>query len=288
MKTRIVCPSVVAWSLLFLGAVQSQTPYQPAPPADNVATIQSGQDYPSPPPEITPEPPGRPSPYILYHQGEGCYCPVGGNGPVRTELYLDNGISFPIGNNVLGHTLDAGWDVTAGARTLFFNPAMDRAWFVDLGVTNIHNVAGTHPDETIPLSIIVPDVNGTPTRVNFGSGAVPGVTIHTVNQTFANFGLGGFYYFTPANSDSWHFRLGLDTGGRWGTENITFNEIRHRSHTAYGYYVAGIADLEIPCGCCVFTSGLRLEYDYTWCRVLQDTSANNSEINLLFTVGVRF
>ncbi len=314
MRIQIVFPSVVAASLLFLGVLQSQTvpTLPPAPPPGNQPGLPSfppsgyqnpfrsppsaegkmagsGQEYPAPAPEITPEPPGRLSDFILGRRSTDCFCPVGDNGPIKTELYLDNGMSFPFGRTVFGRILETGWDIQGGARTLFFNPSLDRAWFIDTGIGNIHNAAGSRTfDNPIPLTRIVPDVNGTPMRVNFGQGAIPGVTIHSVNRTYVNLGLGRYWYLSPVDCDSWHWRIGLDSGFRYGSENLRFNELPHRSHVMYGAYVAGRSDLEIPCGCCTWIAGLRLEYAYTWSTSLQEISGDLREINLLFTLGVRY
>jgi hypothetical protein len=47
--------------------------------------------------------------------------------------------------------------------------------------------------------------------------------------------------------------------------------------------------VEIPCHCCVFTAGIRTEYGYTWCDILQSQNRTDvQDINLLITVGVRF
>ena len=64
---------------------------------------------------------------------------MGANGPIGYEVYARNGFDFPLGGNPFGAHLDVGWDVTAGGRTLFFDQGMEKAWAVDLSITNIFN-----------------------------------------------------------------------------------------------------------------------------------------------------
>jgi hypothetical protein len=85
-----------------------------------------------------------------------CCGPVGGNGPIQMEVYLQAGLDFPFSDGVFGHTLKTGWMIQGGGRTLFFNPEQDAAWVVDLSVSNVHN-PGRNPSYEVPLThILVP------------------------------------------------------------------------------------------------------------------------------------
>ena len=55
-----------------------------------------------------------------------------------------------------------------------------------------------------------------------------------------------------------------------------------------GLYAGAHADLEIPCGgACIFYTGVRAEWDYTWMDILQ-RSSDIMGINALATFGVRW
>jgi hypothetical protein len=231
------------------------------------------------------------SPWILNPRGDQ-RGPVGANGPVRSEVFLRTGFDFPIGGGRFMETLQDGWTIAGGVRTLVFTPAGDSAWAFDIGVMNTFN-HGKRPDIQFPLSILVPPSSnvGTPGRVNFGTDpGVPGVTTEGLNRTYLTFGLGKEWYgdlaFLP---QCWRWRFGLDGGGRWGTESLGFNEIRHRTDTIGAIYAAIHSDIEMPLNCGIFFIGLRLEYAYTWSDILQSTTnADVQDLNLLFNVGLRF
>src|SRR5262249_48141453 len=89
------------------------------------------------------------SDWILYTRPE-CCGPIGANGPINTELYIRTGPCLPVGGGIFGHTLKTGWMIDGGGRSLFFNPQLDAAWTIDLGVSNIYN-QGQHADIKIPI-----------------------------------------------------------------------------------------------------------------------------------------
>jgi hypothetical protein len=76
-------------------------------------------------------------------------------------------------------------------------------------------------------------------------------------------------------------------GGGWGSASAEFDEIRHRTDVIGGTFASLHTDLEIPCNCCTFYTGLRLEWAYTWGDILQVQSDVN-EFNMLLSFGVRF
>ncbi len=105
------------------------------------ACLPSG-DLPAP---VTP-PGGITLSKWIIGTGPCCCGPVGANGPVQMETYLVSGIDFPLDNgHIFGHTLDEGWVMGGGGRSLFFNPDQTAAWVVDLSITNMHNL-GEHPE----------------------------------------------------------------------------------------------------------------------------------------------
>jgi hypothetical protein len=57
-----------------------------------------------------------------------------------------------------------------------------------------------------------------------------------------------------------------------------------------GLYVAAHTDLEVPCGCCTWFAGYRMEWDYQWIDDIGvvNLEDNLSDLNLLLTVGVRY
>src|SRR5205823_5781058 len=101
-----------------------------------------------------------------------------------------------------------------GGRTLFFNPANDAAWVVDLGIGDIAN-HGQHSDRTANLSILVPGPTNA-TRVH-----IP-VTVSGLNRTFVNLGLGREWYLSGEGGNcptcgtfgaGTNWRAGFDIGG---------------------------------------------------------------------------
>jgi hypothetical protein len=223
-----------------------------------------------------------------------CCCgPCGGNGPIQAEAFIRSGPSVPLGNGTLADVLQTGFYVGGGMRTLFFDQSQVNAWTVELGVANIYNHAhrpNNYPG--IPLNILVPNptAGGPPLSVSFGKNGVPGVTLEAFNRTFFDVGVGReWYLWGSASNHGPNCRIGCDSGGRWGTARAEFNEIPHRTDTIGGIWVSAHADLEIPCGCCMFQSGFRFEYDYTWSDILQiQNKSDVQDLNFLFTVGLRF
>src|SRR5205807_37953 len=101
--------------------------------------------------------------------------------PILSELYIRTGGSFPLGGKIMGELIGDGWSIGGGARALFFNAARDAAVTFDAGITTTTNQSDS--DRQIPLSVLLPNAAGTVSRVNFGTGGVPGVTLRRFNQT---------------------------------------------------------------------------------------------------------
>jgi hypothetical protein len=296
MSAKTVFTAALAATLVSLGTAWSQPPagkdYEQLP-QPRAATPPAG-DTAAPSGPGTAQPDGYVlqhglglSPWIVYHS-EGCWSDMNGT-PIMSELYVRTGANFPVGGDIMGRLLGTGWTIGGGARALFFNSNHDAAWTIDAGISNTRN-HGDRPDVEIPLSIIVPDAAGTPQRVNFGQGGIPGVTVRDYNRTTVNLSFGReCYLWGPVNACAGekNWRWGWDLGGRYGTAKADFHEIRHRTDVIGGIFLAAHSDFEIPCGCCVFFAGLRLEWGYTWGDILQQTS-DVHDIGLLLNLGVRF
>ncbi len=221
--------------------------------------------------------PGLLSSYITYTRPE-CCGPIGCDGPIMGELYVRTGPSLPFGDGILAHSLETGWEVMAGGRSLFFNKDVDRAWTVDLGISYMYNHARS--DQMV---LIGESPGGFPE----GTMATP----RDLNRTFGTATLGREWYLNgPANVCGWHWRAGFDAGGRLGTAKLNFQEIKHGTDTIYGYLVALHTDVEKPWGpCCTLFAGFRAEWDFTREDLLgPGQNANVQDVNLLMNFGVRF
>jgi hypothetical protein len=100
---------------------------------------------------------------------------MGAHGPIMAELYVRNGPSIPVGGGVLGAVLNTGWMFQGGARSLFFNPEMTKAWVVDVGIS--YNFNQSVGDRQIFMNFTVPidsftseDVPGNFHRMGDGLG----------------------------------------------------------------------------------------------------------------------
>jgi hypothetical protein len=195
---------------------------------------------------------------------------------------------MPIGGGFFGHTLQDGWEIQAGGRTLFFNPEATAAWTADVSVSNMHN-NGQHSDISATLLNTITQV---PTSFGPVGVQVPSINVTTrsLNRTFFNLGFGReYYFFGRPQADNWTWRAGFDAGGRYGSTKLEMHEIQHRTDTIAGIYVSAHSDVEIPYGCITLLAGMRLEWDYTWTDILQhQNNSDVQDINLLFNVGFRF
>jgi hypothetical protein len=291
MKSKHVGLGGLVAALLCLGAAGAEdmpapytgakSPLFPAPLA--IVPAPSGPTPITPTGQATPIP-AQPSSWMDYPRCLGCCGPVGGNGPIGYEAYVRNGFDFPLGGNTFGTRLDAGWDVAVGARTLFFDPESDAAWTADIGVSNVYNVSR---DRTTTYRLF--NVRNKANNTN-----VPEVDVNLRNLNRTYFNLAGgreWFMWGSANCDKpdLNWRVGVDLGGRYGTEKIEVTNFRHFTDVNAGIFLAIHSDLEIPCGCCIFLAGLRSEYGYTWSDILQrQNNSDIQDINLLVNLGLRF
>jgi hypothetical protein len=289
MSARTVMTAALVLTACSFGAARAQTPSKGYSPLD---TLPAPASVPQAPTGLAAQPSAPlPSAYVRGDKYQCCDS-VGGSGPLFYELFFRVGPSIPIGHNgQLQDVLQTGLYLGGGARLLLFDCDMEGAWTFELGLANITNHAhGTN--NPIALDILVPDANGTGTRVFLGRDAgTNGVTVSTVNRTFVDLGPGREWYLwgSAQNCQGPSWRVGFDAGGRYGSESATFHEIRHRTDVIAGLYAAAHTDLEIPCGHCIFQIGFRLEWGYTWSDILQiQNNSDQEDLNLLFNVGIRF
>jgi hypothetical protein len=235
---------------------------------------------------VSPGWPAGLSSYITYSL-PGCCGPIGGNGPIKEELYLRSGIAVTFGEGQLGKLLnnDAGWIIQGGGRSLFFNPAQDAARTVDLALGHTVNSAEPAP----PILILI----GPPTAPVRHT-----VTVKGTQRTNVTLALGREWYLNGTADGSGGglvWRAGADAGGRLGTArgdvlDTGMQPIRHLTDTIYGTVLSLHTDVEWKCGCCcTWMAGFRAEWDFTWSDLLK--SPNNSDlqdVNFLGTIGVRF
>jgi hypothetical protein len=206
------------------------------------------------------------------HPRACCTGPVSDKPPIQTELYFRTGPSFIVGGGIYGNSLDTGWTFQGGAKTMFFNPYFDAAWYIDLGLGTTTNSANDHPQSVILIVDDLPNL----------------ATIRGLNRTTVNVGLGrAWYLWAPADSVNGNLRVAWDGGGRYGSARGDFFEITHETDVIGGLYTGIQADWEWPCQNFTFQLGVRLEYGYTWSDMLQRKS-DVQDVNLLFQAGVRF
>jgi len=217
-----------------------------------------------------------------------CCGPVGGDGPVMTELYVRGGPSLVVGGGVFNQLLNNGWEIQGGGRSLFFDSDKSTAWTIDLNLSDIHN-QGQRNNEVVMV------VSPRPTAAQMQAGTLlPARRIvahlNDLNRTNFNVVLGREWeLWFPQNSWNIQGRFGFDVGGHIGTMLAHFFMEKHRTDVLYGTVYSLHTDWEIPRGCWTFLAGVRVEYDHDWNHILQ--TQNNSHItdlNVLLNLGVRF
>jgi hypothetical protein len=300
---RHVCLSSLVVALLSLGIASGQQPsgngVLPAPTPERIGRPQmngpaNAPSYDSGMPATNGEANGSQGSATTGSPGMSswianprCNCcgPVGGDGPIGMETYFRSGVSIPFGSGILNNHTSPGFMMAGGVRSLFFNPAVDAAWTVDLGASTAwYGPAG------------FPTVNiRNPTSQQHE--LVP-VTPKSVNESFFNLALGRECYLWGNGACSCdcpgpNWRVGWDVGGRYGTGRVSLQpnstNIRPRTASIGGFLVSLHSDLEFPTGCCIFFIGLRTEYGWTFSDLLGvQNHADLQSVNLLVNLGLRF
>ena len=225
------------------------------------------------------------SDWVLYKR-DCCEGSPGRYTPLYTELYLNGGPSFPVGGMTLSRELKTGWSIVGGAKALFFNEPQTRAWVVDLHIINTNESAGKRNTE-FPLTFFHKGQRSDQFTFE-GQMGITQFSLHDSNRTLVGLGCGReWYLWHPAGSGGRSWRVGVDAGGRWGSQSVALNTFGHLTDVIGAMYAAAHTDVEIPCRCCLFHAGVRLEWAYTFSDVLQRTS-DVQDISLLLTVGIRF
>jgi hypothetical protein len=277
---------------LSVAAVRAQ---EPGPQADlGDPTARPRSDLIQPRPAVIWPPQTGPSSWILYDQNPcgPCCGPIGGCGPIRMELFVDSGVSLPNGSDFVSRSLDNGWMVGGGTRTLFFNRAETAAWNVDLSLNYIWN-HGAHSE--VQTLYPVPTTN-----------ALGGVTdqLHPVSlanlyRTFVSLGAGRQWFLLgPTFTGNTNWIAGVDGGVRYGLARIDLHDTVSESQFVrttdqlYGGYVGVHTDLEIPHNCCTFLVGARAEWSgmnlHTGSFFTTFNDQRIFDVNFLLTLGVRF
>ncbi len=303
---------VFVFALAGIGTAEAQTPtfgtlsYGAAP-----SPLSPGLPTAALPETARASPPARKGPLPTYILGTNPNCcgPMGGDGRIDVETFLRTGASTPLSAGYFGKTVGTGWLFEAGGRSLFFNPENDAAWTVELSLSNIYS-HGQRSDQiavlhnvAVPNSAIAVAVGG-PASV---SVPVVPVTVRDLNRTDVNLAFGReFYLWGPAGKcygetlsacggngcpscgTVANWRVGFDVGGRWGTEELEFHELNHMTRVVTGVFASIHSDWEIPCGCCIFQAGVRLEWEYNFENILPGIDEDFQSLNFMATFGFRY
>ncbi len=278
-----------------------QLPVPTAPPTSPLPAVM-------PPPSQIPAmraglPPGSvPDPWITYDR-PGCCGPIGADGPIDSEIYMRTGASIATGNSIIRQSENTGLILEFGGRSLLFNRDTTAAWTADFGVDYSYNDAGGNKTFTLIQPFTVTTLN--PVTFLNQSSVVPvaeKMAIRDYQRVAPTLAFGREWYIgRPAYCPGSHWRVGADTGGRYGYSRLDLNnfsipdrvDFAHVS-SVYGSALVSIhSDWEIPVTACSWlTLGTRAEWAYNWSNVLKDAvppqGSNTQEINLLLTLGLRF
>lgn len=307
MSAKRIC--TVTMLLAVLGGSargqEGRLPVLPPVSTPSTAPLLVAPDHPLVPasPAASDLPPGSVatpyvSPWINYPQGPGCCGPVGGDGPIATELYTRTGIFFRAGGgSAMTQSLNPGLGFQWGGRTLFFNPSGEKAWTIDLGLT---------------YQYFDGRANAPIFQIDIDQGAAPNTTRQTIDvnirgyHRFAGRVAGGREWYLlgsvyDRNGCQRNWRAGMDLGGSWATTHLDLNDITNTLQfeapayerlrdVAGGMFVSLHSDVEVPLGGWLLQTGVRLEWEYQWSDILARAGVGGdlATVNLLWTIGVRF
>jgi hypothetical protein len=234
--------------------------------------------------------------------GTGCCGPIGGNGPILSELFVRNGVNILIGGGIIKETMTTGFVQSFGGRSLFFNPSGSRAWTAEFGIDWFYNNNSGKADNEYVLEFF-------PGRTEISNGVeniIPDVSIFGNPREYiragVHFAFGReTYMFTPGYQCGKNFRLGWDIGGRWGYSRLNYNVFPEdfsaegaritfdRVSDVFGTAFFAIhGDVEIPLGpCWTFVTGIRAEAGYNFSDIVLFNS-DSQELNMMLNLGLKF
>ncbi len=288
MSAKAILPVTALWMWL-CGSAAAQT-QPPMPPAGVPAGTPAGEQLPlpndAPIPAVT-QPPALPAGSVCSPWsgpgGTGCCGPVGGNGPIMSEVFMRHGMNFPVAGGIFNNVTGMGYILSFGGRSLFFNPIGSKAWTVEFGIDYIYNNGGRDYEEF--------DIFGM-----FSS-------IREHHRAAFHLAAGReIYLLTPAYQNNCNWRVGWDVGGRFGAERVNLNVIpdppnanvppigfSRRNDTYLGVLVAFHTDFEYPLpGCRTFIAGIRTEWGYNWSEVIPTIDVDLQDVSVMLNFGIKF
>lgn len=246
-------------------------------------------------------PPGLPpgsyvSPW--YADGLGCRGPVGSHGLVAYELFFTTGANLPFGSGKYTDALFAGVRVGGGGRTLFFNPAGDAAWVVDLGLNYTYN-RGSAQDFLDMFVRQSPAPNPLTGQTELRPDRFASTRVRGLHRTAFEYAVGRDWWVygpgLPGAGEGWNVRCGGSVGGRWGTAHVDLvpqdeegQAYARRQGIFHGIVLSAHSDIEVPVGGWVWTAGWRVEYGYDWMNLAPPLKSDVQNVNLLLSTGFRF
>jgi hypothetical protein len=215
--------------------------------------------------------------------GTGCCGPVGGHGPIVSELFLRQGVNIAVGGGVLRDVTYPGYIMSFGARSLFFNPIGSGAWTLEYGIDYIYN-------------------NGSKDNYEFD---IFGTFVNVRETHRAAFHVAAgreMYLMAPAYQPGKNWRAGWDVGGRYGYQRANFNLIAEdpandpvpidfgrRSDTFGQVFLSLHTDYIYPLnGCISLVAGLRTEWAYHFSDIIPTFDSDLQEVNIMLNFGLKF
>lgn len=233
----------------------------------------------------------------FYTDGPGSLGPLGRNGRVGYDIYTYTGPTFAFGEGRFARQLQTGWMVGGGGRSLFFNPAHDAAWAIDLGLSYQFNRGSVGHYTELELRRAPLVIGGT--RIPQPDVMAP-LAIRGLSRTNFNFGVGRDWWLwgpgVVGAENGWNFRFGGTAGGRWGTAHVdlvpqdeaALGDYARRQAVTHGVFIESHANVEVPMGSWILFGGLRTEWGYDWTNLVPPINGNLHNFNLLMTAGIRF
>ena len=185
-----------------------------------------------------------------------------------------------------------------GLRSLFFDPSYTAAWTVDLGVSYTHN-DGAYYDRPVALFLRQPAQSNQLTGVVTPQpDRLTASAIREVHRTSFNYNFGRDVWLRGSGATGMmqgpNVRVGAWVGGRYGTshvDQIPLDEregYSRRQNVFLGVVVGTHLTCDVPMGGWILFGGVRTEYGYDWTNLTPPLQGNMQNVNIQFTVGVRY